>query len=49
MRGKLGEARKQQAQTRHSESYLEDAAIVHVMVSAYKAWIEPWENHLVGK
>lgn len=29
--------------------YLEDSAIVHVMVSTYKSRTEPRENHLDGK
>lgn len=41
-----GEHARQQPRQATRPVYLEDAAIVHVMVSTYKAWIEPWENHL---
>lgn len=41
-----GEHASQQPRQATRPVYLEDAAIVHVMVSTYKAWIEPWENHL---
>lgn len=47
----VGQGELAHQQPRHSTRpvYLEDTATVHVMVSTYKARVEPRENHLVSK
>lgn len=47
----MGQGSTQTSRPGHATGpgYLEDAAAVHMMLSTYKARMEPWENHLASE